>query len=244
MRLGEFLTESQQQEMAILQEGPLGSLARAAGRGLGNVIGGVAKGVGAVKGAVKGAVDRVKKDFAAGEKGAYAAVSGQPDRDPAMEPKTTSGVQSPARPTTRSSAAADTDTDLSPDADDDTPQTPAGQPAATTTEKPPATAPAPSTVATKGTTAGATQSGNTATVAANDTEYAKTQKAIDALPAEQRKEIISLLQADPNVKAALAKSVAKKPPTTVTTTVKQKQLTPSAFGQMAQDLTKQQGNVK
>ena len=79
MRLNQILTEEQQQEIKMLQEGPLGSLVKAAGRGVGNVIGGVAKGVGAVKGAVKGAVDRVKKDFSAGEKGAYDTLAGKPD---------------------------------------------------------------------------------------------------------------------------------------------------------------------
>ena len=77
MRLNQILTESEQRELEMLQEGPLGSLVKAAGRGVGNVIGGVAKAAGAVKGAVKGAVDRAKSSFAAGEKGAHDTLMGK-----------------------------------------------------------------------------------------------------------------------------------------------------------------------
>ena len=78
MRINEILVESQQ-----LDEGPLGSLVKAAGRGVGNVIGGVAGAAGAAKGAVKGAVDRAKSSFKAGEKGAYDTLAGKPTAAPA-----------------------------------------------------------------------------------------------------------------------------------------------------------------
>jgi hypothetical protein len=77
MKIHEILVESQR-----VDEGPLGSLAKAAGRGLGNVIGGVAKTAGAVKGAVKGAVDRAKSSFKAGDQAAYSALAGQPGSTP------------------------------------------------------------------------------------------------------------------------------------------------------------------
>lgn len=63
MRINEILVESQQ-----LDEGPLGSLAKAVGKG----VGGVAKGVGAVAGGIAGIPGAVKKGFQAGK----AAVQG------------------------------------------------------------------------------------------------------------------------------------------------------------------------
>ncbi len=58
MRINEILVESQQ-----LDEGPLGSLAKAVGKG----VGGVAKGVGAVAGGIAGIPGAVKKGFQAGK---------------------------------------------------------------------------------------------------------------------------------------------------------------------------------
>ena len=61
MRLNQILTEDQQQEIEMLQEGPLGSLAKAVGRGVGKAVGGVAKGVGAVAGDIAGIGGALKK---------------------------------------------------------------------------------------------------------------------------------------------------------------------------------------
>jgi len=58
MRINEILVESQQ-----LDEGPLGSLGKAVGKG----VGGVAKGVGAVAGGIAGIPGAVKKGFQAGK---------------------------------------------------------------------------------------------------------------------------------------------------------------------------------
>ena len=66
MRINEFLTESQQRELQDLQEGPLGSLVKAAGRGIGKVAGGAAKAVGAVAGGVAGLGSAFKKGYQAG----------------------------------------------------------------------------------------------------------------------------------------------------------------------------------
>lgn len=67
MKITELLTESQEQ----LDEGPLGSLGKAIGKG----VGGLAKGVGAVAGGVAGIGRAVKKGYASGK----ATVAGDPD---------------------------------------------------------------------------------------------------------------------------------------------------------------------
>jgi len=198
MRLNQILTEQQQQELEMLQEGPLGSLAKAAGRGVGNVIGGVAKAAGAVKGAVKGAVDRAKSSFAAGEKGAYSALSGKPDADDGNTGSTGGGTTPAAQPTggapkAQPAAAAEPDDQTAKPA---AAPAPAAKPAAKPAAEP---------------TAGAATGDQPA---ANDSAYAQAQKAVDGLAPEQKKEIVAMLQADPKVKAAMAKPAAKKPAAT------------------------------
>lgn len=192
MRLNQILTEQQQQELEMLQEGPLGSLAKAAGRGVGNVIGGVAKGVGAVKGAVKGAVDRAKSSFAAGEKGAYSALSGKPDAD-GGNAGSAGGDSAPAAQPTSGAPKAQPAAPAEPD---DQTAEPAAAPAVKPTVKPAANA----------------ATGNQP--AANDSAYAQAQKAVDGLAPEQKKEIVAMLQADPKVKAAIEKPAAKPAATT------------------------------
>jgi len=73
MRIDDLLTESQQQ----LDEGPLGNVGRAIGKG----VGGLAKGVGAVAGGVAGVGTALKKGYQTGK----AAVAGTPD--PNAEPE-------------------------------------------------------------------------------------------------------------------------------------------------------------
>jgi hypothetical protein len=73
MRINDLLTESQQQ----LDEGPLGNVGRAIGKG----VGGLAKGVGAVAGGVAGVGTALKKGYQTGK----AAVAGTPD--PNAEPE-------------------------------------------------------------------------------------------------------------------------------------------------------------
>jgi len=78
MRINEILVESQQ-----LDEGPLGSLGKAVGKG----VGGVAKGVGAVAGGIAGIPNAVKKGFQAGK----ATVQGD-------EPAVGAAQSAPAKP--------------------------------------------------------------------------------------------------------------------------------------------------
>lgn len=77
MRLNEFITEDKQQ----LDEGPIGSLGKAVGKG----VGGLAKGVGAVAGGIAGIGKAVKKGFQSGK----ATVAGEPD--PNAEPAAPTG---------------------------------------------------------------------------------------------------------------------------------------------------------
>ena len=226
MRLNQILTEDQQQELKMLQEGPLGSLVKAAGRGVGNVIGGVAKGVGAVKGAVKGAVDRVKKDFSAGEKSAYSALAGEPDTtDTAKTPAAAGAAGKPgAGGAAGTSGAAGAGSAAGAAGQDGAP----GKPGAAGTSGAAGQGGAAGAAGTSGAAGAAGQDGaagdnmarpTSRTVkgtaskdsAANDTEYAKVQKAVDGLPPDQRKELIAMLQADPKVKAELAKPNDEQP---------------------------------
>ena len=77
MRINDILTESEINELEILQEGPLGSLAKAVGTGVGKAVGGVAKGVGAVAGGIAGIGSAVKKGFKAGKQ----AVAGDDEEE-------------------------------------------------------------------------------------------------------------------------------------------------------------------
>jgi hypothetical protein len=72
MKINEILVESIQ-----LDEGPFGSIAKAAGTGLGKAVGGAAKGVGAVAGGVAGAWDAAKKGYQSGK----AVVSGDDEEN-------------------------------------------------------------------------------------------------------------------------------------------------------------------
>jgi hypothetical protein len=72
MKIDEILVESVQ-----LDEGPFGSIAKAAGTNLGKAVGGVAKGVGAVAGGVAGIGKAVKKGYQTGK-----AVVGGDDEEP------------------------------------------------------------------------------------------------------------------------------------------------------------------
>jgi hypothetical protein len=307
MRLNQILTEAEQQELKMLQEGPLGSLAKAAGRGVGNVIGGVAGAAGAAKGAVKGAIDRVKSSFKAGEKGAYNALAGKPDSSsaagvakpatPGAAPAATGGSapggSAPAaatgdgaaqktgtlgdlvkgfkkgmgvkgtdidadqsgtsQKTGGGAAGGTTDTPAAGGADPADPNAPAGDTAAEPGAAPaPDGKPAAGKPAAKPGAGGAKAAQPGAADAANDTEYAKVQKAVDGLPPEQRKELIAALQADPKVKAAMAKPAAKKPATPANTmantpvdkTNKAKPGNPNAAAPVAAPAAKAEPTVK
>ncbi len=161
-----------------LHEGPL---LNKIGRGIGKAVGTAAKGVGAVAGGVAGIGKAIKKGFQAGK----ATVGGAGDDGDAPD------------------AGADT-----------TSAAPGGQPApaAQTAPAPTPKTAAPKTAAPK-TAAPKTNFGKLSAAAQGapetsadpkqDTAYAQAQKAIQSLAPEQKKEIVTMLQADPKVKAAM-----------------------------------------
>jgi hypothetical protein len=265
MKISEVLVESQ------LQEGPLGSLAGAIGRGVGKTVGGVAKGIGAVAGGIAGIGKAFKKGYHAGQ----GNVAGDDEDEPATKPAGGSGT-----------APASTAGGTAPAA-----QQPAAAPAAQQPAAAPAAGPADGSLDSKtpfGKLAGAAAGKPAAEPAANDSAYAQVQKAVNGLAPEQKKEIVAMLQADPKVKAAMAKPAAKKPaakkpaaapantmantpvsktnkakpgnpnaaapaapaakpkaePTAKMGTVKQKQLTNKGFSQMVGGLTKQNASIE
>jgi hypothetical protein len=193
MKIHEILVESQ------LQEGPiLNKISSAVGKGVGTL----AKGVGAVAGGVAGIGSAVKKGFQAGK----ATVGGAGD-DPAAEPATTDkrnilqkvrDTMPGSKPTTGTAAGGTTQATQEPPAAD----TDGGT--AQATQEPPAQK-KPTSAFGKLSAAAAGQPTDDA-LAANpkaDTAYAQAQKAIAGLQPEQKKEIVTMLQADPKVKAAM-----------------------------------------
>lgn len=233
MRINEILVESK------LDEGPLGSLVKAAGRGVGNVIGGVATAAGAAKGAVKGAVDRAKSSFKAGEKGAYDTLAGKsaaptvggtaPDQTQANLAKTDNPVAAPGNQAAPApaekpgllkkigQAVGDFKAGFQQGSGQAAPTaaTPAAssRAPASTAPAPAATASAPADAKADPNAAPATAADTATTPAADqkaDTAYMKAQKAIGSLAPEQKKELVTMIQSDPKVKAALAKQAEKK----------------------------------
>ncbi len=210
MRINEILVESK------LDEGPLGSLAKAAGRGVGNVIGGVAGAAGAVKGAVKGAVDRAKSSFKAGEKGAYDTLAGKPAAAPAAN-QTQANLAKTGNPVGAPSDQAEPASAKKPGVLKQIGQAVGDFKAGFQqgSGNPPARAPAAASQApAKATPAASTDQAAPTQPAANpkaDTAYAQAQKAIAGLAPEQKKQLITAIQSDPKVKAAIDKPAAKKP---------------------------------
>lgn len=223
MKIKELLTEDTQ-----LDEGPIGAV----GRGIGNVIGGVARTAGAVKGAVKGAVQRAKSSFAAGEKDAVAALTGQPADDTAKADSTPAAAGTASAAQGQQPPAAQKPAGLggvvqqfkkgmaqgkgqqpataTPAQQTAAPTPATGAAAPSTQPEQPAAAPAaPAADATPPAQKPAAPAAEKP--AANDTQYAQAQKAIAALAPEQQKEILAALQADPKVKAAMSKPAVKKP---------------------------------
>ena len=193
MKIHEILIESQ------LQEGPiLNKISSAVGKGVGTL----AKGVGAVAGGVAGIGSAVKKGFQAGK----ATVGGAGD-DPAADPATTDkrnilqkvrDTMPGSKPTTGTAAGGTTQATQEPpaaDTDGGTAQVP---------QQPPAQK-KPTSAFGKLSAAAAGQPTDDAPEAdpKADTAYAQAQKAIAGLQPEQKKEIVTMLQADPKVKAAM-----------------------------------------
>lgn len=191
MKIQDILTESQQ-----VTEGPvLNKIGTAVGKGVGTL----AKGVGAVAGGVAGLGRAIKKGYQAGKQ----TVGGAGDDDgtgdtasgtaPAAAPQTSAGTApaGKAQPTAQTSA-----------------------PAAAPAQQPQAKAARPAAAKPKTDYDRLAQAAGVQTAepraAANDTAYAQAQKAVRALPPEQQKELVALLQADPKVKAAMTKPAAPK----------------------------------
>ena len=243
MKATEFLSESQHTELETLTEGPLGSLVKAAGRGIGKAVGGVAKGAGAVAGGVAGIGSAFKKGFQSGK----TTVAG--DNEPQAQPAAT------AAPPAKEPQAQTTDPAKEPAATtaDQAAGKPQTQPQATSTAAPDPNATPKPTATTQPTTtdakpmAGSGSETKPAVDAAKDTEYGKALKFVKGLPVAQQKEMVALLQKDPKVVAAMKRPAAKKDtaaPSSVTPTpaadtgTKEPTpgLTPDKFGQMAQNL--------
>lgn len=196
MKINELLTESQTQ----LDEGPLGSLGKAVGKG----VGAAAKGIGAVAGGIAGIPGAVKKGFQAGKK----TVGGD---DSAAEPAQAAAPAAPAagadqgdgviqqfkKGFAQGRGAAPADQSTSPAA------APAAAPAAGTQTQPaaqsgeqpaaapaaqPAAAPATATQAAPATGAQAQPAAKTAT------PYKAAQDAVAKLDKRGKQNLLKLLQ--------------------------------------------------
>lgn len=215
MKINEILVESQ-----TLDEGPLDSI----GRGVGKVAGGAAKAVGAVAGGVAG----LGKAFMKGYRGGKDTVSGD-DEEPAADKEPTATPDASATSPAGNAAPA-----AKPKAK---PQSTFGKlntAAAGGSQEPAADGAAPAqSPASKGSTGSTgggvksvgavSQTTDTPASAApaakqpaaqdqgvGGTAYAQAQKAVQSLPPEQQKEIVTMLQSDPKVKAAMSKPAAPK----------------------------------
>ena len=196
MKIHEILIESHQ-----LDEGPiLNKIGSAVGKG----VGALAKGVGAVAGGVAGLGSAVKKGFQAGK----ATVGGAGDgEEPAADPATTDkrnilqkvrDTMPGSKPTTGTAVGGTTQATQEPpaaDTDGGTAQVPQQPPA----QKKPTSAFGKLSAAA----AGQPTDDVPAADPKADTAYAQAQKAIAGLQPEQKKEIVTMLQADPKVKAAM-----------------------------------------
>jgi len=185
MKITEILIENQ------IQEGPL---LNKIGRGIGKAVGTAAKGVGAVAGGVAGLGRAVKKGFQAGK----AVVGGggdDKDIDPDNPDQDSAATTAPAASQpSRSQTAA--------------PAPVAAKKPVAKTPKAAANTPAPTTNFGK---LSAAAQGAPAVQPKQDTAYTQAQKAVQSLAPEQKKEIVTMLQADPKVKAAMtAKPAAAK----------------------------------
>lgn len=233
MRSTDFLSESEHTELKTLTEGPLGSLVKAAGRGLGKAVGGVAKGAGAVAGGVAGIGSAFKKGYQSGK----TTVAGDDDADSAAAPAANApAANAPAAP--KDNTAQPTAQSTKPEAEPAVSKPPA-QPQSTATTEPPAdpnATPKPTAVPKADTDtakplAGTGSETEPTADAAKETEYAKALKFVKGLPVAQQKELVAMLQKDPKVTAAMNRPAANKD-----VEEPAQGLSPEKFGQMAQSL--------
>jgi hypothetical protein len=176
-------------ESQQVNEGPLmNKIGSAVGKGVGTL----AKGVGAVAGGVAGLGRAIKKGYQAGKQ----TVGGAGDSDE---------TDIDSAPASNSTATASTPTAVQP-----------AQPAQTATSTSSAAKqPAAKSNFNKLTTAAAGDAPEPAAAPKADTAYAQAQKVVNALPPEQKQELIAMLQADPKVKASMTKPAAPKAKATV-----------------------------
>lgn len=201
MKINEILIESKEQ----LDEGPLGSLGTAVGKG----VGGLAKGVGAVAGGIAGIGRAVKKGFQTGK----ATVAGDPDpnADPAA-PTGGAAAQPAAAPASGGAPAQTAPAQTAP-----APAAGAAPTAQQINQQGPAgTAPAKAQTGAAGaalakTTAAVDQQ---TTDKAGQTVYAQVKANIDKLDKKGKQRILQLLQK--SVTAPAAKPAAGAAPAAAT----------------------------
>ena len=204
MKIQEILVESQ------LQEGPiLNKIGSAIGKGAGTL----AKGVGSIAGGVAGLGSALAKGYKAGKSAVSMAGDDAADTPAGSETEPAGGGAA-----TGSAPAAGASGGGAPAAKKKAPTSTFGKlsAAANSGEEQPSGAPAaPGAAAPAAPGAAAPAApGAAAPNPKADTAYAQAQKAIASLPPEQKKEIVTMLQADPKVKAAMTakpKAKATKP---------------------------------
>jgi DNA polymerase-3 subunit gamma/tau len=229
MKIKDILVENQQ-----LDEGPLDAI----GRGVGKLAGGTAKAVGSVAGGVAGLGKAFMKGYRGGkatvagddeEGGAPAPAAGaeQPAAGgtaPAAAPAgggaapAAGGGAAPKAKAKPQSTFGKLTTAAGGGAEEPASDNAQAAPAAPGAATPNASA-TPKTTKQKDAELGAVEKDaaqrqqakdQTQPKDMNDTAYAQAQKAVKSLPPEQQKEIVTMLQADPKVKAAMSKPAAPK----------------------------------
>jgi len=201
MRINDLLTENQQ-----LDEGPLGTVGKAIGKG----VGGLAKGVGAVAGGIAGIGGALKKGYQTGK----ATVAGQPD--PNAEPEAPATKPTAGAAPTQAAPTQAAPTQAAPAAAAGT------APTAQQINKagPKGTAPAKTQTGAAGqalakTTAVVDKAQSQSQEKANQTVYAQVKANIDNLDKKGKQRILQLLQkavaapaAEPAAGAAAATTTA------------------------------------
>jgi hypothetical protein len=204
MRINDLLTENQQ-----LDEGPLGTVGKAIGKG----VGGLAKGVGAVAGGVAGLGSALKKGYQSGK----ATVTGEPDPNA----QTATAGTTAAQPAAQQPAAG-----APPAATAQQPTAATAQPAAgaaPTTQQinkagpkgtAPATAQTGAAAQALAKTAQATQGAGAAK--AGQTLYAQVKASVNQLDKKGKQRIMQLLQKSLTAPDATAQQPAATPPAATT----------------------------
>ena len=190
MRINDLLTENQQ-----LDEGPLGTVGKAIGKG----VGGLAKGVGAVAGGIAGIGGALKKGYQTGK----ATVAGQPD--PNAEPEAPATKPTAGAAPTQAAPTQAAPTQAAPTQAAPTQAAPAAAAGTAPTAQqinkagPKGTAPAKTQTGAAGqalakTTAVVDKAQAQSQEKANQTVYAQVKANIDNLDKKGKQRILQLLQ--------------------------------------------------